>query len=286
VSAGAPGSAGRSGATIRQIASLLTRALRPEGLTDIQNGWRFGNEHQLSSGRLKQARQWRRVESFALDLLPPMPLAGTLVVDVGANVGDFTAAVLAVEPRARVLAIEPVPATNATLAARFAGDSRVRVDAHAITSSSGTTAINVTENSVFASVLAPRDAIAAEYTAGTFVKDVVEVPAARLDDLVHEPVSVLKIDVQGSEAALLRGAERTLAQALAVLVEVTFVSHYEGDTPFPELHRMMQDLGWALRAMTRPHRGATGTALWADACYVPARSRAADERPATPDTAT
>ena len=259
----------RSAAALRQAGSLLARALRPEGLTDIENGRRFGREHQLSSGPLKQARHWRRIESFALDLLPPMPLAGTLVVDVGANIGDFTAAVLAIEPRARVLAIEPVPATHAELAARFAGDRRVRVDARAITSAPGTTTINVTENSVFASVLAPRDAIASEYTAGTLVTDVVEVPTACLDDLVDEPVSILKIDVQGNEAALLRGAERTLGRARAVLLEVTFVSHYEGDTTFPDLHRMMADRGWALRAMTRPHRGATGTALWADACYVP-----------------
>ena len=129
--------------------------------------------------------------------------------------------------------------------------------------------MNVTENSVFASVLTPHDAIAAEYVAGTRVTDVVEVPTARLDDLVDEPVSVLKIDVQGNEAALLRGAERTLRCTRAVLIEVTFVSHYAGDTTFPELHRMMADRGWALRAMTRPHRGATGTALWADVCYVP-----------------
>ena len=131
------GPVGRSGAAIRQVASLLTRALRPEGLTDIENGWRFGKEHQLTSSRFAQARQWRRIESFALDLLPAMPLSGDLVVDVGANVGDFTAAILTVEPRARVLAIEPVPAVNARLAARFAGDSRVRVDGHAVTSRPG-----------------------------------------------------------------------------------------------------------------------------------------------------
>ena len=94
-------------------------------------------------------------------------------------------------------------------------------------------------------------------------------PTARLDDLVDAPVSVLKIDVQGNEAALLRGAERTLLQARAVLIEVTFVSHYDGDTTFPDLHRIMEDQGWALRAMTRPQHGSTGTALWADACYVP-----------------
>ena len=247
--------------------------MRPEGLRTVERALRFGSANELTSGRLAQARNARLIETLAINLLPPMRIADGLVVDVGANVGDFTGAILAIEPRARVLAIEPVPATRTMLAARFAGDGRVRVDGHAIADSSGTTEMNLTANSVFASLLPPRESIHSEYVAGgTQVTGGTQVPTARLDDLIDEPVSVLKIDVQGAEAALLRGAERTLRRTRAVLLEVVFVSHYEGDVTFPDLHRAMETQGWTLWAMTAPHREA-GAALWADACYVPRSTR-------------
>lgn len=244
----------------------FARVLRPQGLVDVQRMWQFGQDHQLVIGRLAQARQVRQVSNFALGLLPPMLLSDALIVDVGANVGEFTAAILAVEPRARVMAIEPV--THRQLDARFRGDARVRVDAHAIWDAAGVATINLTENRVFSSVLTPRKMLHDEYANGTAVIGTTEVPTARLDDLVNEPVALLKIDVQGAEAAVLRGAEKTLSRTRAVLLEVLFVSHYDGDVTFPDLHRLMEGLGWRLRGMTQPH--GNDDALWADACYVPA----------------
>lgn len=246
----------------------LIGALRPEGLRDAELGWQFGADHHLTSGRFAQARYWRQVQSFALDLLPPIRLADSLIVDVGANAGDFTATVLAIEPAARVLAIEPAPATYDLLAARFAADTRVRVDGTAVTDSRGTVGLNLTKRSVFASILPPRESVCAEYGDGPLVTGRAQVPTGYLDDLIDEPVSVLKIDVQGAEAAVLRGAERTLGRTQAILMEILFVSHYDGDVTFLELHRMMEERGWALRTMGRPHLGKR-TALWADACYVP-----------------
>jgi len=44
------------------------------------------------------------------------------------------------------------------------------------------------------------------------------VPCARLDDLIDEPVALLKIDVEGHERAVLRGAERLIERYRPALV--------------------------------------------------------------------
>ncbi len=99
---------------------------------------------------------------------------------------------------------------------RFATDDRIRVAPHAVSDRRGTVTFNITESSVFGSVLTPREAVYGKYAAGgTWIVERVEIPAARLDDLVDERVSLLKIDVQGNEAAVLRGTERVLKQTNA-----------------------------------------------------------------------
>jgi hypothetical protein len=48
-------------------------------------------------------------------------------------------------------------------------------------------------------------------------------------------IDLLKLDVQGSELAVLQGGRDKLAQALAVHTEVSFVTLYRGQPPFGEI---------------------------------------------------
>ena len=248
----------------------FARLARPAGVDLARQARGFAASHALEGSLRDQIRRFERAQGYGLHLLPPMRLDAGLVVDVGANQGAFTEAVLAIDPRARVLAVEPVPALAAALRRRFDGDARVRVDDHAVSDERGTATLNVTANSVFTSLLEPGATLERVYAdAGTAVTERTEVPTARLDDLVDEPVSVLKIDVQGAEAKLLRGATGTLARTRALLLEMNFVSHYDGDSTFTDLHPLVLELGFVLRGIAPPYVEA-GQALWADACYVPA----------------
>jgi FkbM family methyltransferase len=254
----------------RPRARRLARLAQPSGLELVRAVRRFGAAHALPTTLRQQLHAYEQAQRYGLDLLPPMRLDDGLVVDVGANDGSFTQAVLTIDPRARVLAIEPAPETAAALARRFAGDPQVRVDTHAVSDRAGTATLNVTRNSVFSSLLEPGVTLERAYAdAGTAVSERASVATARLDDLVRERVSVLKIDVQGAEAKLLRGAGETLARTRALLIEVTFVSHYEQDTTFAELHPLLLERGFVLHGLAPPYVE-RGQALWADACYVPA----------------
>jgi hypothetical protein len=100
------------------------------------------------------------------------------------------------------------------------------------------------------------------------VVEQVDVEVTTLDELVHgQDVRLLKIDVQGAEAEVLNGAAKTLESTAALLLEVTFVSHYEGDVTFPGLHEQVTASGFELVALSDPWVSSRGTLLWMDACY-------------------
>ncbi|MFO0710549.1 MAG: FkbM family methyltransferase [Sandaracinus sp.] len=124
--------------------------------------------------------------------------ASDLFVDVGANVGSYTVLAGGVSG-ARVIACEPIAATRARLERNVAVNqlqARTRVEAVAVSDHDGTV-----------SMTSDRDTMNTVALEGG-----VEVPARTLDTLLAGEVPrVLKVDVEGHEAAVLRGASRTLA---------------------------------------------------------------------------
>mmetsp|Transcript_73189 Transcript_73189/g.196426 ORF Transcript_73189/g.196426 Transcript_73189/m.196426 type:complete len:293 (+) Transcript_73189:1-879(+) len=112
-----------------------------------------------------------------------------------------------------------------------------------------------------------------------------DVTTRRLDDLLAEMpggrVDFLKLDVQGYELAVLKGAERALRDVLVVHTEVEFVELYENQPLFAEVDQFMRKAGFVF------HRFATlqgrplkplffqsnpltpiSQQLWGDAVYV------------------
>lgn len=137
---------------------------------------------------------------------------GAVVWDVGANVGFFTLLaarlVTAGGASGRVLAFEPVPAVARQVAAaatRNGVADAVEVRAAALAASPGRAAFHVVADGSW-SHLADRGAH--ERTAET-----IEVDVTTVDALVaagSPPPDVLKVDVEGSEVAVLEGARETL----------------------------------------------------------------------------
>ena len=74
--------------------------------------------------------------------------------------------------------------------------------------------------------------------------------------------------------ALLDGARQSLGRTQAIILETNFVSHYEGDALFNQLHeRMTREFGFYLHRWARPtysRPDGDGRLLYADAIYVAA----------------
>ena len=84
----------------------------------------------------------------------------------------------------------------------------------------------------------------------------------------EEEVSVLKLDIQGAEAKVLRGSESGLKKTKAIIMEVTFLSHYEDDATFPHLHELMRLKGFGLYRLSDAYHRGNGRAIYADAVYI------------------
>lgn len=110
-----------------------------------------------------------------------------------------------------------------------------------------------------------------------------EVQTFRLDDLPEVgDIDLFKIDVQGAELDVFRGAPRTLGNAVVVHTEVAFVPLYEGQPLFGEVdialrqagflfHRFEGEIqGRSFRPLVPPQGpdGRMSQEMWVDAIYV------------------
>lgn len=205
-----------------------------------------------------------------LNLLPPGSLATIgAVIDVGANQGRWSQAVLALTDPVRLIAIEPSPLVLPHLRSALARHHNAVVVAAAVGETAGETNFNITAHSHSASVLLPRTGEMDQlYGYGYEVVEQLTVPMTTLDEVTADlaEVSLLKIDVQGFEASVLAGAAKTLAKTRWLLIEVNFRSHYRGDLLFPDLHGLLAGVGFQLAGMSAP-LVQRGVAMWADALY-------------------
>jgi FkbM family methyltransferase len=132
-----------------------------------------------------------------------------VIIDGGAYIGELTARYLKEFPRAHVWAIEPAPANMERLRLRFSGEPRVTVVAGALAEADGEQMLALNDADMTHSLL-PLDPTSpyADYP----VASIGETPVATvsLDSLCRkhdiDRVAILKLDVQGGEAAVLERA--------------------------------------------------------------------------------
>jgi len=174
------------------------------------------------------------------------------VIDVGANVGQFSLLMTELNPEATIRAFEPLPAGADVFERLFAERPRVRLDRVAIGDEDGTATLRVSRRPDNSSLLRMAPA-QLRFAPGTEIASTLEVPVRRLDGLIDlETIirpTLLKLDVQGGELAALRGAERLLGVVDHVYVEVSFLTLYEGQPTADRVLTLLMERGFALAGL-------------------------------------
>lgn len=165
---------------------------------------------------------------------------GAVCIDAGAHVGDFVDLLRAALPDPIVHAFEPAPEPFGRLRARHAATPGIHLVPAGLSDEPGQLDFNIYDNQTLNSFL-PLAPGADRTFGGAARLSQVRVPVVRLDDYAakagFERIALLKIDTQGFEQHVLRGAERLLAAGRvgAVLVELNFVPLYAGQVWAHEL---------------------------------------------------
>lgn len=210
-------------------------------------------------------------EHTGLSLFPPGYVANLeCVVDVGANVGQWSTMFLDLVAPERLIIIEPEPKAFAVLWQTFGGNNGIELHNVAIGGCAGRAKLKVTRDSTGASLLNPRLEMRALIGSNWTVESEIEVEVATLDRLLEkEPaISLLKIDVQGSEREVLAGAKETLAKTKFILTELNYMPQYEGGSWFADVHQILtRDHGFYLANASRP-LVLNGRASMCDGLYV------------------
>lgn len=171
-----------------------------------------------------------------------------LVLDVGANDGQFGRRLRQRGYRGRIISYEPVAETFSRLQELTAGDSKWDARHVALGASTGTAQIHVNELSQLSS-LARLTPIAERWERKAPVLKTEEVKVEALDETFpeFEALSVfLKIDTQGTERQVLEGARRALTRIQGVQLELPILCFYEGNWSLTEALDYMKSAGFAV----------------------------------------
>lgn len=193
------------------------------------------------------------------------------VIDVGAHHGQFALFAHHQFPSAKLFCFEPQPDAQQVIRQVFPERGSIELFEVAL----GSDALDQHELHVSArddsSSLLP---IMERYTTafpGTEEKTAINVAVTRLDDVLADfkliRPCLLKIDVQGYELEVLRGADRVLQDVDEVFAECSFIELYTGQVLAGELIAYLWVKGFKLTGIFGMKRDIAGRCLQADLLF-------------------
>ena len=153
-----------------------------------------------------------------------------LVIDVGANRGQWVKRLRKVNYRGKVISFEPSHAFQ-DLMSNASEDSLWEVRNIALGNFDGKRDLHISSNSQLSSSLLPPDQITNHRPDISFgISELVSVSTLDRQLKQNKEAFYLKIDTQGSEMDVLRGGENVLNQCIAIEFESAIQPMYAGET--------------------------------------------------------
>lgn len=211
----------------------------------------WGPEIQITTAELIQNSIWFKgvYDIVASETIWRLTEEGETCLDIGAHIGYMTSIMTTrVGPRGKVISFEPHPVLFRELKAnvgRWRTGGNIRLANIALSDKAGTVVLELPNdwagNRGVARVVSGSTSSACE-----------TVPAARLSDVVSPQtrIGVAKLDVEGHELSVLRGAEASLKNA--AIRDIVFEDL--GVYPTPVM-RYLEDVGYSVYSLGKAFRG-------------------------------
>lgn len=195
-----------------------------------------------------------------------------VIFDVGASRGDVTQTYANLFPKAEIFAFEPFPEAANAFKERFDKIPAIHLHNLAISDKSGIATFHVNKSVDTSSLLASQK-LGASSDKSCETVTTVQVKTENIETICSElniaHIDILKMDVQGSELAILKGAKNTLGHGKISIIysEVYFKPQYVGQPLFYDIATFLKSYGYELQDLYDPYYNASQI-LWADALFV------------------
>jgi len=179
------------------------------------------------------------------------------VLDIGANIGNFTILSHKLFPKAKIFSFEPIPFTFSILEKNIGKQKNIKIFNKAVGEKTGSQLMSFDEDSSGLSRFSNK---------GT------EVKVTSLDDFIKEEkistIDLLKIDTETFESYVLKGATKSLAKTKYICIEITLESN--PNYTISSLFSLLKGEGYDFQIVS--FRNASGTSegeiSWMDALLI------------------
>lgn len=193
------------------------------------------------------------------------------VIDAGANRGQFALVARAQFPDCRIFSFEPLAGPRSVLKKLFSRDNYTVIYDCALGENEGDCELHISKRDDSSSLL-KISTKQSEYFPGTEEVGTVRAQVKRLDTLIEidclpEPV-LLKIDVQGGELEVLKGAQGIFNKIKNIYVEASFVELYEGQALAHQVITFLNSFNYKLDGVYNVSYDKSGIAIQADFLFT------------------
>lgn len=196
-----------------------------------------------------------------------------VIFDIGASRGKFLESTLLRFQPKQIVCFEPIPELYQFLQKKFNKLNQVILFNQALGSSPGNSKLQINKHDEASSLLNIQN----EGTTRFVNRDlspvkVIEVKVTTVDFIVNllkiKVIDLLKIDVQGYELEVLKGAKENLNSIKIIKLEISFYQLYYNSPSFDEIHKFLEQNHFYLHHLGEFQKGNRGIILQADAIYL------------------
>ena len=189
------------------------------------------------------ARRKKMLETYQINL----------VLDIGANIGQYGEELREIGYKGKIISFEPLSTAFKTLIKRSEGDPAWEIHNFALGDKNETASINIAGNSYSSSLLDILPSHKKSAPGSVYIGHE-EIKVKTLDDIYSDVVNdfdkvYLKIDTQGFEENVLRGAEDSLGSIDTIQLEMSLTPLYQDGLLFDEMYSLLCQKGYVLVAL-------------------------------------